>query len=280
MAGGCNESVSNPFFAIPPSLPCIIAHRGYWNTADSAQNSIKGLELADSIGVYGSEFDVHITADNIPVVNHDVEINGISIQAENYDKIKNFQLSNGERLPTLEEYLSKGKTLSIRMILEIKSHNSMERDQDAARIVANMVKEFGMENSVEYITFSLEIGKELIRQIPDPARKVALLASLQDLKDEAVGETILDLRKLKEHGFTGIGYHFHLLQAYPQLFEEAKQLGMNISSWTVNDIGLMVELVDMGVDTIITDTPLAAKEFFERLLNKPLKYKQNAQICR
>ena len=39
----------------------IVAHRGYWDCAGSAQNSITSLKLADKIGCYGSEFDVHLT---------------------------------------------------------------------------------------------------------------------------------------------------------------------------------------------------------------------------
>ena len=49
----------------------VIAHRGYWTPAGSAQNSITSLYRASILGVYGSEFDVHITADGIVVVNHD-----------------------------------------------------------------------------------------------------------------------------------------------------------------------------------------------------------------
>ena len=45
----------------------VIAHRGYWQTEGSAQNSIRSLERADEIGVYGAEFDVHYTADNVLV---------------------------------------------------------------------------------------------------------------------------------------------------------------------------------------------------------------------
>ena len=42
----------------------VIAHRGYWKTAGSAQNSITALQKADSIHCYGSEFDVWLTKDN------------------------------------------------------------------------------------------------------------------------------------------------------------------------------------------------------------------------
>ena len=33
----------------------VIAHRGYWKTEGSAQNSIRSLERASEIGAYGSE---------------------------------------------------------------------------------------------------------------------------------------------------------------------------------------------------------------------------------
>ena len=49
----------------------VIAHRGYWKTAGSAQNSITSLQKADSIHCYGSEFDVWLAKDNKLVVNHD-----------------------------------------------------------------------------------------------------------------------------------------------------------------------------------------------------------------
>ena len=39
----------------------VIAHRGFWKTQGSAQNSITSLLKADSIGCYGSEFDVWLT---------------------------------------------------------------------------------------------------------------------------------------------------------------------------------------------------------------------------
>lgn len=43
--------------------PHVIAHRGYWDTDGSAQNSIRSIVKADSIDCFGSEFDVWMTAD-------------------------------------------------------------------------------------------------------------------------------------------------------------------------------------------------------------------------
>ena len=49
----------------------IIAHRGYWKSEGSAQNSITSLKRAAEARAYGSEFDVQLTKDQNVVVNHD-----------------------------------------------------------------------------------------------------------------------------------------------------------------------------------------------------------------
>ena len=69
------------FTAVQAKEPAtkVIAHRGYWNTEGSAQNSVAALKKAAEIGVYGSEFDVHVPSDGIPLLNHGVTINGLKI---------------------------------------------------------------------------------------------------------------------------------------------------------------------------------------------------------
>lgn len=56
--------------------PKIVAHRGFWRTAGSAQNSLTSLQKSAELGLYGSEFDVWITADGVPVVFHDAVWDG------------------------------------------------------------------------------------------------------------------------------------------------------------------------------------------------------------
>lgn len=54
----------------------VIAHRG-WHQAPGvkgAENSIAGLRAAQNAGFWGSEFDVHMTADEVLVVRHDDKI--------------------------------------------------------------------------------------------------------------------------------------------------------------------------------------------------------------
>ena len=69
----------------------IIAHRGYWKTENSAQNSITGLKKAAEAKVYGSEFDVQLTGDGVIVVNHDDNVNGITIAEVPYSKLNGIE---------------------------------------------------------------------------------------------------------------------------------------------------------------------------------------------
>jgi glycerophosphoryl diester phosphodiesterase len=233
------------------SGPRLIAHRGYWAADGSDQNSIKSLRLAAELGVYGSEFDVHLTADDIPVVYHDNIIKGtnINIQQVSYNAIKDVVLSNGEKLPTLNDYLEAGKTLSIQLILELKPHATPERDRKAAQIIVDRVKYYGLENRVDYITFSLEAGKELIRLQPN--------GNVGYLNGN------LTPAELKGYGFSTLSYYFEVIGSHPEYLVEARELGLNRVVWTVNDLSLMERLINQGVNFITTDIPLQAKEYLE-----------------
>jgi glycerophosphoryl diester phosphodiesterase len=54
------------------SLPEIIAHRG--NAAEFPENTLQSLASAVELGVKHVEFDVQLTADKVPVVIHDADL--------------------------------------------------------------------------------------------------------------------------------------------------------------------------------------------------------------
>ena len=73
----------------------VIAHRGFWNTPGSAQNSLAALVKADSIGCYGSEFDVWLTADDELMLNHDGWHDGYSLEKTSSDVLRTLKLAMG-----------------------------------------------------------------------------------------------------------------------------------------------------------------------------------------
>ena len=224
----------------------VIAHRGFWKTEGSAQNSITALEKAADAKLYGSEFDVLMTADGKIVVNHDNTIEGMAIPETPYKKLKNLKIKNGEKLPTLKNYLKKGKKLNIQLILEAKPLPTKEMEDQAIATIVKMVKKMGLEKQVEYISFSLNMCEQLAKLTPES--EIAYL------------EGNIAPAELKKKGINGIDYHVNvILNKHPEWVKEAHDLGMKVNVWTVNNESEMRKLIDMKVDYITTDQPLETK---------------------
>jgi glycerophosphoryl diester phosphodiesterase len=49
--------------------------------------------------------------------------------------------------------------------------------------------------------------------------------------------------ELKELGFTGLDYHYKVLQSHPDWVKDCKVLGMTSNVWTVDDPKLMEEII-------------------------------------
>jgi glycerophosphoryl diester phosphodiesterase len=237
----------------PPStitIPKIICHRGFWNTAGSAENSIAALKKAQEIGAYGSEFDVWITTDGITVINHDGVIGGINIENNTYGAIKDKTLSNGEKIPTLAAYLEEGKkNTNTKLILEIKTHTTRENNNRVVDAVIQEVVNAGLENYVEYIAFDWENCKRILNQLPNAI--VGYLngdSSPQQLADEHI--KVMD-------------YQMDAWRNYSNYITQNRDLGILSNVWTVNTSSDMLWFVTLGIDFITTDYPLELKQLLE-----------------
>lgn len=230
----------------------IIAHRGYWNTVGSAQNSIAALRKANQIKAYGSEFDVQMTKDHKIVVNHDDDINGIKIITANYSDVKYQRLPNGEKLPTLQEYLENGRACKYtKLILEIKPHPTEELENQCVDKVVSLVRALGMSHRVEYISFS----KNICRQLADKLYG----ASISYLEGD------LTPKEAKDLGMRGIDYDVAVLRKHPEWVKQAHDLGMTVNVWTVNKLDDIRYFLSLGVDYVTTNEPVAAMKLEKQM---------------
>ena len=221
----------------------VIAHRGFWDTPGSAQNSITALAKADSIGCYGSEFDVWLTKDNVLIVNHDPTFKGKRMESSTAKEITDLRLVNNEQLPTLEEYLKKAQTLpNLHLVLELKSHKRHERETEAVKRIVEMVDKYGLASRTDYISFSLHATKEFIRLAPQ--------SQVYYLNGE------LSPKELKSIGCAGLDYSIGTIKNNPNWIKEAHDLGLKVNVWTVNKESDMKWLIENNVDFITTNNPL------------------------
>ncbi|AFD07966.1 glycerophosphodiester phosphodiesterase [Solitalea canadensis] len=220
----------------------VIAHRGAWKKNNLPENSIAALKQAIKLKCYGSEFDVHMTSDSILVVNHDPEFLGIKIETSTYDELLQKSLSNGEKIPTLSNYLKAGmKQKKTKLILEIKpSVISPERTLALTEKVVAMVTKLKADKWIEYISFSYDATKKVVELKPQ--------AKVYYLKGDVSAE------QLAADKLYGADYHFSVFKK-GDWFADAKKYKLHLNAWTVNKEEDMNWLLDNKVDFITTNEP-------------------------
>ena len=238
----------------------IVAHRGYWE--GNAENSVASIRKAQEFGLWGSEFDIHLTADGVPVVHHDQMIGNIDIQQSNYEDIRHQRLANGEHVPTLAEYMAAAtRGRECLPVMELKPQTTREREDELvakclqalkpapapAGIPAQYARRASEPTKVAFISFSRHICQQL-------AKKAPAGYTIQYLGGDVAPSV------LYAEGINGIDYEYTVLAKHPEWVKEAHDLGMSVNVWTVNEAKDIRAMRDLGVDQITTDKPALARE--------------------
>jgi len=232
----------------------IVAHRGAWKKNNLPENSIASLRHAIDLKLPGSEFDVWRTADDSLVINHDAHYNKLLIEETNYADLIKFKLSNGEKLPTLHEYIVEGKKNNKHTLLvcEIKpSEISKERGKETALKTVETIKKLKADKNTCYISFDYEILKEI--------RKVDQKTVLQYLEGNK------SPKEVKADHINGVDYHYSFFKKHPEWIKEAKENNIILNAWTVNEAADMDWIIQNKFDYITTNEPELLKE---RIKNK------------
>ena len=224
--------------------PKVISHRGYWTAPNSAQNSLASFTKADSVGVFGSEIDVWLTADDKLIVNHDRVYKGTDINMEKstLKEITSIVLPNGENIPTLDAYLRLVATKpNTRLILEMKSLSDLKREDLATEMIVKALRKYNLLDRTDIIAFSINACLAFKKLMPD-GRIFYLNGDLAP-------------RSIKKLGLTGIDYSMSVLRKNPKWVEQAHKEGLEVNVWTVDTEEDMRYFIDLGVDYITTDYP-------------------------
>ncbi|MBA4318980.1 MAG: licheninase [Flavobacterium sp.] len=227
----------------------VVAHRGAWKQNNLPENSIASLKHAIKLNCIGSEFDVRMTADDSLIVNHDAHYNSLLIEKTSYSDLIKFKLSNGEKLPTLREYIKAGieNNRYTSLVCEIKpSEISKERGQIIATKVVRLIEKLKAQHRVAYISFDYDILKKIMELSPN--------TTTQYLEGNKSPD------QLKADGITGADYHFSAFKKHPEWIESAKKNNITLNAWTVNEAADMDWLIANEFDFITTNEPELLQE--------------------
>jgi glycerophosphoryl diester phosphodiesterase len=221
----------------------VIAHRGAWKNQNVPENSLGSLQRAIELGCEGSEFDVWLSSDKIPVVCHNASVGGKLIEQTTASELQKISLGKDDFVPTLEQYLLAAKHQNrTHLVLEIKSSEiSQERSLELTNAVVCMVHNLKVQAWVDYISFNYGVLKR-VHEL-DPDAKTAYLAD-----DKKLEELVAD-------GITGIDYPFYSFHKDETLVKKAHQLGLTVNVWTVDQEEELRYFITQGVDRITTNEP-------------------------
>ena len=228
----------------------VTAHRGY--SAVYPENTIPAFKGAIQVGADWAELDVQQTADGEVIVMHDSNLKRTTgldkeVWQVTWDEIKD--LDNGSwfdkkyqtvRIPTLEEVLKvcRGK---IHLNIEIKPSG---HDKDLEEQVAKLLKKYHMRDTC--VVSSLKYDSLRKIKQADDSIETAYITSV------SYGN-FTDLKYAD-------GYSVESTLLSKSFVNKAQKAGKQIYVWTVNSEERLEKVVGMGIDNVITDDPVMAKE--------------------
>ncbi|AWI08788.1 glycerophosphodiester phosphodiesterase [Ereboglobus luteus] len=235
--------------------PKIIAHRGFYTTEGSWENTVSSLANAQKLGTHAAELDVNMTADDQLVVCHGPKINGTDLHAQKnkFAEIRAARLPNGDQVPTLREIFEQGKKgPATKMIIEIKTHPTPKRETQVVEAVLKLAREMDVIPLVEITSFSKHMCSEVVRL--QPGMPVIYLSS--SLKAMGPAEA-------KQLGYTGISYPLNVMMNRPELISEANKLGIETTIWQANDHEVVDWAIRHGVTYVSSDYSNKVKAYLD-----------------
>lgn len=234
----------------------VVAHRGgIYDDPAIPENSIAALKKSIELGCYAAEIDVHITKDLVPIVFHDHEYKGIHVEKVNYEDLKGIRLSNGEPIPTLDEYLKVVMAdPKIKLWIDMKkSKISVDRNVILGQQVAQVIQQNFAEKRAEIIAPMFE-SLVRIKQIA-PEVKMYYIGT---------DKTPATLRNL---GFDGVNLS-HKRYDTEYSIDKTIENGLYVGAYTVDDPAIMESLIKRGVHFITTNKPELLFQVIEKLKKK------------
>ncbi len=222
--------------------PAIIAHRSCGTLGQ--ENSVEGLQLAMEHGCIGGEIDIQRTKDGYYIINHDSNFKRLTGVAKKPSEMTLAEIeelvakdttggNKTYKIPKLEEFLEEAKRLNAVLLLELKGETA---DEKMADDVVAMVKEYGVEDLVLYISLKDDVVNYIKKKYPETKTASLFFAGMGNF--EKLPCDILDVEE-------GMGS--------PTLYADAHAAGKEVAVWTPNTERALRDIMDSDVDYITTD---------------------------
>ncbi len=232
----------------------ITAHRG--SSVTAPENTIPAIEKAMEEMADSVEIDVQMTSDGVIVLGHDASLKRVagvnrSIASMTFAQLEQLDVGSwfsksyeGTRIPALSEVLELCSQ-KIGLNIEIKY---VGKNSELPEKTAEMIKAYGMENQCVVTSTNLPYLRRVKEVLPEVRTGYIISAAYGNFYSS------------EDVDFISIRSGF----VTSALMQNAHEQGKAVYAWTVNSKSELERLTLLGVDGIITDRPVLAREIVYR----------------
>lgn len=202
----------------------ILGHRGYM--AKYTENSFQGFEKALEDGANGFELDVWLTKDKEVIIMHDDSVNRTTdsegrIKNLTLNELKEVQLTNNEKIPTLKEVLQKFQNIKINV--EIKDIKAVDK-------TIEVIEKYNAESRILISSFN----KRILRKTRKKNKKIRLGILIGNFLN------LIHLPDItKEINLFSVNLPIEgvvlTLKVYKEILKWIKNLNLKVVLWAMND---------------------------------------------
>jgi glycerophosphoryl diester phosphodiesterase len=234
----------------PWPYPRIIAHRGGGLLAP--ENTLAAIRLARNLGFIAVEFDVKLTGDDVPVLMHDDSLerttDGSGPVAEmSYKELVQLDAGSwfgnefsGEPVPSFAAASALCREAGVWANIEIKP--SPGRERQTGEVVARMAKLLWSGSNPPPLLSSFSALALEAAAVESPELPRALLVV------EASPNWLAQLDRLQ-----CVALHVSHQHLDRTLVRAVHDSGRGVLTYTVNDSDTALDMLEMGVDALVTD---------------------------
>ena len=225
-------------------MAAVIAHRGASMAA--RENTLEAFRLAREMGADWVELDVRRTLDGVAIVHHDAHLDdGRRIGRMHADDLPDY-------VPSLAEALEACEGMGVHLeIKNLPDDPDYDRTNLVADAVAGLIAAYLGPERALVSSFNVD-AVDAVRAV-DPSIPTALNCGIVQ-PAQAVA-------RARAHQMTAVHPFDAMCDA--GFVRRAHDAGLVVNVWTINDPKRMAELVDMGVDGLITDVPDVARALID-----------------
>lgn len=244
------SSLSGSFAYFNTEMPIALAHRGgsLLPANVGIENSLTAFRNAVDLGYRYLETDVHCSADGVVYAFHDDNLarltgNPAAIKSLSSAEIDAVRLNGREPIPTMRDLLQ--ALPEARFNIDIKAAEAVEPTLD-------LIEECGAVDRVCFASFSHERLLRIRARMPHAASSFS--------PTEVARLKLAPRRSGQDYGVRGGGIcaqvpyrHGRITVVTKRFVDRAHALGIHVHVWTIDDAAEMNDLLDLGVDGLVSD---------------------------